>query len=71
MSQCEQILRYLEDVGSITPMEAIEQFGCLRLAARIADLKKLGVKIRTTRAVGKNRYGEKVSYAIYFLEGGV
>ena len=43
MSQCEQILRYLEDVGSITPMEAIEQFGCLRLAARIADLKKLGV----------------------------
>ena len=31
-TQCEMILAYMEEVGSITPAEAMQEFGCMRLA---------------------------------------
>lgn len=68
MTQCEEILEYLREYGSITPVEAIQEFGCMRLAARIAELKDHGVNIRTTMAKGRNRKGQRVAYARYILE---
>lgn len=47
MSQSEQILQYLEEKGSITPLEALNKFGCFRLGARIFDLKKKGYPIES------------------------
>ena len=47
-SQCAQVLRYIEQHGSITSLEAIEDLGILRLASRINDLKKLGYPIEVT-----------------------
>lgn len=49
-------------------MEAIEQFGCMRLAARIADLKEQGVPIKKETIKRKNRFGEQVSFARYSLQ---
>lgn len=46
-SQNEAILRHLKERGSITPMEAMDLYGCFRLAARIDDLKRDGVGIKT------------------------
>ena len=40
MSQNTQILEYLKTGKSLTPLEALDIFGCLRLASRINDLKK-------------------------------
>lgn len=68
MTQCERILRHLQDCGSINPMEALGEYGCMRLAARIADLKDQGHHITTKRTSVKNRYGETVSFATYSLE---
>lgn len=68
MTQCEEILRYMREAGGITPMEAIEQFGCMRLAARIADLKEQGVPIKKETIKRKNRFGEQVSFARYSLQ---
>lgn len=68
MTQCEKILRHMEDYGSITQAEAVSFYGCYRLGARIADLKKLGVKIRSERVTVKNRYNEPVSFSRYSLE---
>lgn len=42
MSQSERILKWLSSGNTLTPLQALEQFGCFRLAARIADLKKEG-----------------------------
>lgn len=42
--QKEQILEHLEKFGSITPMEAQRLYGCMRLGARIWDLKREGHK---------------------------
>jgi hypothetical protein len=67
MTQCDKILRHLQDYGSISPLEAFNEYGCLRLAARIADLKADGHNITSVRTTSKNRYGEKVSYSVYFL----
>lgn len=41
-SQNAEILRWLRRGQGLTPLEALQQFGCSRLAARIADLKEAG-----------------------------
>lgn len=34
MTQCEKIVRHLEDCGSITPLSAMREYGIMRLASR-------------------------------------
>jgi hypothetical protein len=68
MNQCERILRHLEDYGSITSLEAISEYGIMRLASRITDLKKRGHKITSETVSGVNRYGETTYYSKYRLE---
>lgn len=67
MTQCERILRHMQDYGSITQAEAITEYSCYRLAARIADLKSQGVPIRSETVSGKNRYGEHTSFSRYSI----
>lgn len=67
MTQCEMILRHMEDCGSITSLEAVEQYGIMRLASRITDLKKAGYQIRREMVSRKNRYGDTVTFARYSM----
>ena len=68
MTQAEKILQYMKDYGSITQLEAADEFGCMRLAARIADLREDGVKIKREMVRLKSRYGETIFFAQYRLE---
>ena len=68
-TQNERVLRHLKDYGTITTCEAIEEYGITRLSARIKDLKDTGNKIDSEWLSSENRYGEKVSYKKYILEG--
>ncbi len=67
-TQCDRIIEYMKDNGGITPKEATNKLGCMRLASRIHDLRKMGVGIVTERVIDKNRYGEETQYARYRLE---
>lgn len=67
VTQCERVFRHIQDYGSITSAEAIQEYGIYRLASRISDLKKLGVPINKEMVSGKNRYGERTSYARYTI----
>lgn len=67
MTQCDVIMLHLRDFGSITSLEAITEYGILRLASRINDLKRMGVNITSHTECKKNRYGEKVHYSVYEL----
>lgn len=67
-TQCERILDYISDFGSITSLEAMRDLGCMRLASRICDLKHQGYNFITKSEKGKNRYGEETNYFRYFLE---
>lgn len=66
----DKALRYLQDYGSITSCEAIEQYGNTRLSAKIYNLKADGYKIEGEMVKDTNRYGESVSYKRYELVGG-
>ena len=47
MSQNKQIADYLNKGRKLTPIDALNKFGCFRLAARIADLRNNGMSIVT------------------------
>ena len=47
MSQNDLILEHLKRHGLITPISALHQYGCFRLAARISDLRACGHSIET------------------------
>ena len=66
-TQCEKILRYMEREGSITSLDALREFGCMRLASRISDLKRGGYRIAMKMETAKNTAGEPVRYARYRL----
>ena len=68
LSQCEMIIRYIKEKGSITTLQAFTDIGCTRLASRINDLKKEGYRFRDEIVTSKNRDGHKVSYKRYYLE---
>ena len=68
MTQGAKILRHLIMFGSITPLEALKEYGIMRLASRISELRKQGYKITKVMLKDRNRYGEVVHYAKYVLE---
>lgn len=68
MTQNQMILNHLKAYGSITPRDALELYGCMRLGARIYDLKRAGYDIESRIESHKNSYGERVSYARYTLK---
>ena len=63
-TQNSKVLHYLEQHGSITPREAMK-FGCMRLAARIKDLRTAGHKINREMVSMRDEDGEIVRYARY------
>lgn len=68
MTQREMIIEHLKAHGKITPKEALEQYGVMRLGARIWDIQnKDGIVIETAMKRTKNRFGKTVYFAEYSL----
>lgn len=67
-TQCERVLKYIKDYGSITTLEAFTELGVARLGSRIHDLRSDGYKIKGEFINVQNRYGEKVHCMRYTLE---
>ena len=65
MTQCERVLKYIDDFGSISTREAMIDLGVYRLASRIHDLRRMGVDIIKETASSANRYGEITHFAVY------
>jgi len=61
MSHSAQILNHLRK-EPITALDALDKFGCFRLAARIQELRMRGHKIHTETAVKNGK-----RYARYHL----
>jgi len=73
MNQKTEVVDYLQQHGSITPLEALRELGCFRLAARIKDLENEGFVIprepvvmasQRVNAVGK-KTGRRVRFTRY------
>jgi hypothetical protein len=63
MTQCQNIPHHLESVGPLTPLDALNLYGCFRLTSRIWDLKQEGHEIFT----GRKDLPNGKSVAIYTL----
>lgn len=64
-TQCSAILAHLKCGLSVTPLDALRKFQCMRLAARIGDLERKGHRIDRVW----ERHGGK-RYKRYFLAKG-
>jgi hypothetical protein len=47
MTQTQQILKHLEKGNKLTSLEALQLFGCFRLAARVQELRDVGRDIKS------------------------
>ena len=66
-TQCDRILQHMRDFGSISSLEAMSDYGIMRLASRINDLKNQGYDIISETKTSKNRYNETTHYSVYSL----
>ena len=64
MTQTEQIFDHLKRNGSIDPMTALREYGCFRLAARVAELREAGHDVKTQMiSRGEKRHARYVYHA--------
>ena len=66
-TQNEIILESLKSGDGLTALDAQSRFGIMRLAARINDLKHDGHKIISRRVDVRNRHGDPVKVAKYWM----
>jgi hypothetical protein len=67
-SQTKQILEYMQQGNTITPLEALRKFGCLRLTSRIWDIEQLtGIRPKRERVKVTNAQGQQVYVMQYWI----
>ena len=66
-TQCERIIDYINQFGSISTLEAFNDLGVARLASRIHDLKAQGYEFKSEIRCRRNRYGELTHFKVYSL----
>lgn len=67
-TQEEKIINYMKQYGGITPLDAIRDLGCMRLASRISDIKKRGVPIKGEMIAVRNRMGDTTYVKRYSID---
>lgn len=67
MSHNDKIYLHMLNIGPITALIAMKQYGCMRLSARIKDLEQKGIKIRRQWVTHINADGEKKRFKEYWL----
>lgn len=67
MNRAQRVFEYMREFGSITPMEAFRDLGYTRLACAINEMKRDGHNVSKKYETAKNRFGQSVTYARYYL----
>ena len=62
-TQNEMILEHLKQGKKITPLEALNLFGCFRLGARIFEIKEMGYNIKSELTTNNGK-----TYSAYWIE---
>lgn len=69
-TQAARVVKYIEDFGGITQIEALQDLAIMRLASRVSELRKRGYAITGEFIEVKNRYGETCRVKRYSMEAG-
>ena len=59
LTQCMKIVKYMHDFGSITPVQAMQDLGVMRLAARSATWRRRDGKLNTSGKPGRTATGKR------------
>lgn len=65
-TQCERVLSYLKEYGSINALQAMRDLGVWRLASRISELRQ-DHDIEVRRVKVTNRFAETTQIAEYHV----
>lgn len=68
MSQRELVLQHCKKYGSITQLEATNEYGILRLSERIRELEREGYVFKRETKRYKNKSGRIRHYMRYILD---
>lgn len=68
MTQCEMVLDYMKKHGSITSRDAANDLHLYSLAARIKNLRDMGINIKAKTDTAKNIYGKTCVFSRYYFE---
>lgn len=71
MTQKQEILKHLQTFGTITTMQAYDDYDITRLSARVYDLRQDGYLIDNKRVSYKAKNGRNKHYDIYIYRGRV
>lgn len=63
-SQTQQVLEYIKANGSIDQWRAMNELRIMRLAARIADLKAAGIRIKTIIRYSEDKSSHWAEYSL-------
>lgn len=63
--QNQMVISYLMSGKTLTPLEALNMFGCLRLAARVYELRSDGWPI--LKEMKRHPINEHIYFAEYYL----
>lgn len=69
MTQAQRIKDYIRQFGSITPLDAFRDLGITKLATRVSEMRAAGEQIESDWMEVENRFGEKVKFKRYRLNG--
>ena len=70
ISQTNRILNYMLGGGSLTGLEALNLFGCMRLSARIYNIRRMGYRVDSKTEVHRNESGKYKTFKRYWLVKG-
>lgn len=65
MTQKQMVEKYINEFGSITPLDAFRDLGITKLATVVSDMKKLGFVFYQKFETGQNRWGNPTKYMRY------
>lgn len=63
--QQKDILFYIYNYGSISPLEAFADLGITKLSTRISEMKAMGIDFDQAYEARLNRFGKHVCYMRY------
>ena len=67
-TQVGMIYNWLKEGNPITPLDALSEFGCMRLQARIHDIEqRYGIRVKRKYVSHRNKFGKQVSFMQYSL----
>ena len=67
-TKTKKVLEHLKKYSGLTPKQALDRYGVMRLASIVFNLRQQGHPIKSTEVKVKDKFGGTCKVAKYYLE---